>query len=215
MTKVQEKKGVKSDSAEAKRWLIIGAYEAGASEKHIARISGLSKTAVRNIVLNYKCTGIPCLPKRIPNKIRQKLIVEYDENGEIIITDDEENEDAKKSDESIKPVLTTKKSIDYAMDQMRISDISSNDEASLRRRRRRRMPPPSKHDQNIRGYEIWTHEDDMILLNHVLHHLHVGGWTELEVKFSGRHSARLCYDRWKYLKSLLLKGITDKPNTPW
>ncbi|KAI7902161.1 uncharacterized protein BX663DRAFT_422566, partial [Cokeromyces recurvatus] len=76
---------------EAKRWLIIGAYEAGATEKHIARISGLSKTAVRNIILNYKRTGIPCLPKRIPNKIKQKLIVEYDENGELIITDDEED----------------------------------------------------------------------------------------------------------------------------
>lgn len=79
----------------------------------------------------------------------------------------------------------------------------------------KRLQPLSKFDQDIRGYELWTHDDDMLLLNHVLHHLHGGGWNELEVRFEGRHSARLCYDRWKHLKSLLLKGITDKPHTPW
>jgi transposase len=65
MTKSQNKV---RDSAEAKRWLIVGAYKAGASEKHVARISGLSTTAVRNIILNYKRTGTPCIPKKIPNK---------------------------------------------------------------------------------------------------------------------------------------------------
>jgi transposase len=56
------------DSSEAKRWLIIGAHQAGASEKRVARISGLSKTAVRHIILNYQRTGNPCLPKREPKK---------------------------------------------------------------------------------------------------------------------------------------------------
>ncbi|KAI8084324.1 uncharacterized protein B0P05DRAFT_445533, partial [Gilbertella persicaria] len=81
---------------EAKRWLIVGAFQAGASEKHVARISGLSRTAVRNIILNYRRTGTPCIPKKIPNKIRQKLIVEYDENGEIINTDDDDQEEQPK-----------------------------------------------------------------------------------------------------------------------
>lgn len=65
MTKSQTKV---SDSAEAKRWLIVGAHKAGASEKHVAKISGLSTTAVRNILLNYKRTGTPSIPKKISNK---------------------------------------------------------------------------------------------------------------------------------------------------
>lgn len=66
MTKSQPKR--KRDTPEAKRWLIVGAYQAGASEKHVARISGLSKTAVRNIILNYQRTGTPSIPRKIPNK---------------------------------------------------------------------------------------------------------------------------------------------------
>jgi hypothetical protein len=56
------------NASDAKRWLIIGAHQAGASEKRVARISGLSKTAVRHIILNYQRTGDPCLPKREPKK---------------------------------------------------------------------------------------------------------------------------------------------------
>lgn len=225
--------------------------------------------------------------------MRQKLIVEYDENGEIINTDDEdvneqENSDndqeqdtqmkdnelhmitkgqsitkknvhknklkKKRSSNLKKSSLTTKDIIRYAMDQMRISDLPCNETSPTRSSLSTtivetspssssrschyhalpspinttnttttenhsslpaKLPPPSKFEQNIRGYELWTHEDDMVLLNHVLHHLHGGGWSELEIRFNGRHSARLCYARWRHLKSLLLKGITDKPHTPW
>lgn len=65
------------DSSEAKRWLIIGAHQAGASEKRVARISGLSKTAVRHIILNYQRTGNPCLPKREPKKGTVELELEF------------------------------------------------------------------------------------------------------------------------------------------
>jgi hypothetical protein len=202
--------------------------------------------------------------------VRQKLIVEYDENGEIINTDDENEGQDKNNQEQdtqmkdselhiitkrspitkknahknklkqnsvIQPNITTKDIIRYAMDQMRISDPPCNETASVVENLSSsswhnnalppkikttadntlpaKLPPPSKFEQNIRGYELWTHEDDMVLLNHVLHHLHGGGWSELEVRFNGRHSARLCYARWRHLKSLLLKGITDKPHTPW
>ncbi|KAI8068703.1 hypothetical protein BC940DRAFT_237438 [Gongronella butleri] len=83
----------KSDPSDAKRWLIIGAYQAGASEKSVARIAGLSKTAVRNIILNYKRTGTPCLPKRESKKVRQKLLVEYDEEGNALVSDDDDEND--------------------------------------------------------------------------------------------------------------------------
>ncbi|KAI8636665.1 hypothetical protein BD408DRAFT_355223 [Parasitella parasitica] len=245
------------DTAEAKRWLIVGAYQAGATEKHIARIAGLSRTAVRNIILNYKRTGKPCIPKKIPNKVRQKLIVEYDENGNLIDSDnddDDENDhetveqvhipqrphkhingkrsilDNKKRavQHSFRNGITTKDVISYAIDQIRISASEDQQLAtaatsqstmaspiSLASSLPVKLSPPSKTDQDIRGYELWSHEDDMLLLNHVLYHLHGGGWADLEVKFEGRHSARLCYDRWKHLKGLLITGITDKPNTPW
>lgn len=65
-------KTIARDSPEAKRWLIVGAFQAGATEKHVARISGLSKTAVRNIILNYQRTGTPCIPKKIPDKSKQR-----------------------------------------------------------------------------------------------------------------------------------------------
>lgn len=181
--------------------------------------------------------------------MRQKLVVEYDENGEIINTDSEEEDEEKDEEEerkqSIEPVapviqkkkvkssqqninssISTKEIINYALNQLRIPDESTlnkpispvspvpNNISSITGSKIK-LPPPSKFDQNIRGYEEWTHEDDMVLLNHVFHHLHGGGWSDLEVRFNGRHSARLCYDRWKHLKALLLRGITDKPNTPW
>ncbi|RCI06980.1 hypothetical protein CU098_000970, partial [Rhizopus stolonifer] len=105
--------------------------------------------------------------------------------------------------------------INNIIDQMRISEQGVLEPPVKRNSLPAKLPPPSKYEQDIRGYEPWTHEDDMILLNHVLHHLYAGGWSELEVRFNGRHSARLCYDRWKYLRSLLLKGITDKPSMSW
>ncbi|ORE05027.1 hypothetical protein BCV72DRAFT_180531, partial [Rhizopus microsporus var. microsporus] len=73
----------------AKRWMIIGAYQAGASERKIARLSGLSTTAVRHIILNYQQSGNPSIPKKVPKRVREKLIVEYDEDGNIIESEDE------------------------------------------------------------------------------------------------------------------------------
>ncbi|OAC98945.1 Homeodomain-like DNA binding domain-containing transcription factor [Mucor lusitanicus CBS 277.49] len=224
-------------------------------------------------MLNYKNTGKPCIPKKIPNKVRQKLIVEYDENGELIDSDNEQQEASaaptaskdvqmeerhhepqqpqqhinnsiqsnrssrKKKKSQARHVfqngITTRDMISYAMDQMRISESAQMNQplpspttpqtmasplsfaSSSLPSMPAKLPPPSKTDQDVRGYEVWSHEDDMILLNHVLYHLHGGGWADLEVKFEGRHSARLCYDRWKHLRSLLISGITDKPNTPW
>lgn len=53
---------------EAKRWMIIGAHQAGATERKIARISGLSTTAVRHILLNYQQNGTPSIPKQVPKR---------------------------------------------------------------------------------------------------------------------------------------------------
>ncbi|KAI8068704.1 hypothetical protein BC940DRAFT_33633 [Gongronella butleri] len=69
------------------------------------------------------------------------------------------------------------------------------------------LKTPAKYDQTIRGYELWTSEDDVLLLQHVLSRLQLGNWRELEAKFHGRHTARLCSARWYYLRDQLLRGI--------
>ena len=51
------------DQSDAKRWLVIGAYQAGANVKKIARLCGLNQSAVRRIILNFKRTGSPHIPR--------------------------------------------------------------------------------------------------------------------------------------------------------
>ncbi|KAF7727920.1 hypothetical protein EC973_006919 [Apophysomyces ossiformis] len=269
-----------NDSSEAKRWLIIGAYKAGATEKHIARIAGLSKVAVRHILLNYRRTGSPSLPKKPSPKVKRKPIVEYDENGELVESSDDNEEDeeeikkrerntnrknvesmVKKPSPKINRQVTAKDLIAYVVDQVRKTDQEQGKASSTNenvdkplwrpltppRDRRTSSPstssnavgaststylppspplhahgdtskqnrPPGKYDQTIRGYEVWTHEDDMALLDHVLTHLQGGRWRDLETKLEGRHSARLCSDRWQFLRKHMLKGLSSTNPTSW
>lgn len=53
---------------DAKRWLIIGAHQAGASDKKIARMCGVNQPSVRRIILNFKKTGSPSIPKTLSQK---------------------------------------------------------------------------------------------------------------------------------------------------
>ncbi|KAI8971443.1 hypothetical protein BDF20DRAFT_915265 [Mycotypha africana] len=270
---------------EAKRWMVIGAYQAGASEGRIAKISNLSRPAVRNILLNYKRTGRPSIPAKIPKKVRQKLLVEYDENGELVVSSDEEKEWIDISDTSedehnsqsqriivdqgkstgsrsshMSTILDMNDMLTAAaasVDDLRILHSNSMSFEGLQNwtnvfytpvsatafaieriiypssipafstnAKKRRSPyfpryqssykkasntssSTCPYNQDITGYSIWTHEDDVILLNYVLHHLYSGGWSRLaESRFNGRHTARLCYDRWKSIRSLLLKNLT-------
>ncbi|SAM03442.1 hypothetical protein [Absidia glauca] len=307
------------NASDAKRWLIIGAHQAGASEKRVARISGLSKTAVRHIILNYQRTGDPCLPKREPKKVKEKLLVEYDEDGNLILSDEEDDlmtpqqkialsdkkTISKPRSSKLNSKVTAKDLIEYMMDQVkrvehdftpapstdelqqqhyhqrhtwcptppRDGSISSSSDSPLLNSTStnpkhhlplpdspsflplsppttatsgtkssttldddldhmntglhphspcfgppRQQPPlisPGKYDQTIRGYELWTEKDDMLLLQHVLSRLQVGNWRELEAKFEGRHTARLCTSRWNYLRDHLLKGIAKTDSSPW
>ncbi|KAI7850390.1 hypothetical protein BDC45DRAFT_248178 [Circinella umbellata] len=72
------------------------------------------------------------------------------------------------------------------------------------------LPPLGKFDQTIRGCEIWTREDDRILIEHMLNPTHPGErWRELEAKLEGRHTAKLCSHRWEYLQSFFLKALEN------
>lgn len=40
-------------------WFVIGAHQAGASERQCSELSGLSKTVTHNIIRNFKKLGSP------------------------------------------------------------------------------------------------------------------------------------------------------------
>jgi hypothetical protein len=40
-------------------WFVIGAHQAGATERQCAALSGLSKTVIHNIITNFKKMGSP------------------------------------------------------------------------------------------------------------------------------------------------------------
>ncbi|KAI9024994.1 hypothetical protein CLU79DRAFT_834122 [Phycomyces nitens] len=216
-----------SDPSEAKRWLIVGAYQAGAPEKQVARIAGLSRTAVRHIILNYQRTGSPSIPKKLSSKIKLKPIVEYDEDGNLIDSDEEQEQEQegaqqtqstptiKKSPKIINNI-TAKKLTAYVLNQAHNEQTAWRPPTPPRDTNTRtptppasdggqpyppsppmndpvpRLPGPTKFDQTIRGYEVWTHKDDMTLLNHVLNRLQGGR----------------CH-RWHFLRKLLLKGMAQ------
>lgn len=45
--------------SEEECWFIIGAHQAGASERYCSELSGLSKTITHNIIQNFKKLGSP------------------------------------------------------------------------------------------------------------------------------------------------------------
>lgn len=40
-------------------WFVIGAHQAGASERQCAELSGLSRGVIHNIILNFRKLGSP------------------------------------------------------------------------------------------------------------------------------------------------------------
>lgn len=56
------------ENNEAKRWLIIGAHQAGATDKKIARMCGVNQPSVRRIILNFQKTGSPSIPRKMSKK---------------------------------------------------------------------------------------------------------------------------------------------------
>ncbi|KAI8973468.1 hypothetical protein BDF20DRAFT_823970 [Mycotypha africana] len=78
------------ETRDEKCWLVIGAHQACATPKQIARMCGLSPTQVIRIIDNFKRTGTPNPPKRPTKKEKLKPLVEYDEEGNFIDSSDEE-----------------------------------------------------------------------------------------------------------------------------
>jgi transposase len=56
---------------EAKRWFAVGAYQAGATDKVISDMIGLSTASIHNIITQFKKTGSPVC-KRLSSSQRGK-----------------------------------------------------------------------------------------------------------------------------------------------
>ncbi|KAL7322207.1 hypothetical protein PS15p_211862 [Mucor circinelloides] len=63
-------------------------------------------------------------------------------------------------------------------------------------------------DDDDGGHSLWTMEDDKELLEHVLG-LPTKNikWKAVETQFDDRHLAKMCSERWEYLKKQLIKDI--------
>ncbi|KAI8380917.1 uncharacterized protein BYT42DRAFT_564681 [Radiomyces spectabilis] len=73
---------------EAKRWLVIGAHRAGATEREASIMTGLSKSAVRRIIQNFQRTGSPTKPRRVGHL----RMVRVDQDGEFALDSDDEEQ---------------------------------------------------------------------------------------------------------------------------
>ncbi|OBZ85378.1 hypothetical protein A0J61_06578 [Choanephora cucurbitarum] len=242
------------DKSDAKRWLVIGAYQAGANVKKIARLCGLNQSAVRRIILNFKRTGSPNMPRGLSAQEKSKPFVEYDEQGNLI--DSEEDEPPPQTlKEKIKARRPSAKDL-IAYVLSKAQQQSSSEEAILfapqkqdpsskwrpptpprdpihpeeaqqadQQRRRSILSPPLSEpsispktnydDTVIRGYETWTMEEDKLLMAHVLTRLHGGRWEEASSKLKGKHSPKVCQQRWEVLRNLLMHGANKSGTRGW
>ncbi|CEP18648.1 hypothetical protein [Parasitella parasitica] len=98
------------DERDSKRWLIIGAYQAGANEKQIARMCGINQPSVRRTILNFKKTGSPNLPRGLTPKEKSKPFLEYDGEGNLVDSDDEITDNSSSTHQSpLKEMIRARK----------------------------------------------------------------------------------------------------------
>ncbi|RCH98694.1 hypothetical protein CU098_011232 [Rhizopus stolonifer] len=71
----------------AKRWYMVGAYQAGATEKAISDMVGLSPASVHNVITQFKKTGSP-IRKRL-SLAEKRIKHDYDNYGRITNSEDE------------------------------------------------------------------------------------------------------------------------------
>ncbi|KAJ2955765.1 hypothetical protein NQZ79_g8288 [Umbelopsis isabellina] len=214
-----------------KRWLLVGAQQAGASEKRIAEMAQLPRGTVRRILSNFQRTGVPSLPPRQRRKVQDMPLVEYDEHGNI--TNYSENEQSHKRVQNFKSALarrpeTSKPQLQLMTppqesDKMPPSPTFEQDMVAPLGDDGRRvsLPPspplhpmlssrrPGKDFQDIQGFEPWTKQDDLILLKQVFRNIRTDDWRDIEGKLDGRHNASMCQQRWAQLQSAMLKGFDE------
>lgn len=99
---------------------------------------------------------------------------------------------------------------------------SDEDHQQLKRQRRHssiatdELPPTPRSittmdessDEETEIKKDWTLDDDEELLTHVLGLPTINiKWKQVETQFGDRHMAKMCAERWDYLKKQLLKDV--------
>ncbi|KAH8548755.1 hypothetical protein BGW37DRAFT_445379 [Umbelopsis sp. PMI_123] len=76
-------------SLENKKWILVGAQQAGASSKRMAEMANLPRGTVRRILSNFSRTGIPSASSNPrPSQVKDMPIIEYDSDGNITSYED-------------------------------------------------------------------------------------------------------------------------------
>ncbi|KAI8581629.1 hypothetical protein K450DRAFT_232217 [Umbelopsis ramanniana AG] len=79
---------IQQTSLDNKKWILVGAQQAGASPKRMAEIASLPKSTVRRILSNFSRTGIPSTSSSRSHPYKDMAIVEYDSDGKVTNYDD-------------------------------------------------------------------------------------------------------------------------------
>ncbi|KAI8077600.1 hypothetical protein BDF21DRAFT_421370 [Thamnidium elegans] len=223
-------------------WFVIGAHQAGATERQCSELSGLSKTVTHNIIHNFKKLGSPHASKlSVVALLNNTQPTNKRKNDEI-----SKNEPTKprKRGRPRKPLeapffteaIVRNALLEARMDQKsttyspnlypldRLNTPPSDGEQHHTQKRQRRGSsiitedlPPTPHsivamddtsDEETETTNEWQVEDDEQLLAHVLGvPLNNFKWKKVETQFGDRHMAKMCSERWEFLKKQLIKDM--------
>lgn len=123
-----------------KSWILVGAQQAGASEKKMAEIAQLPQRTVRRILSNFARTGVPSIPMQTSRKVKDMPIVEYDDQGNV--TNYDENKAPSAIDRSRRKP-TAKELISYVMAQNEKEKQRKQEQAQRQKEHVKPTHPPA------------------------------------------------------------------------
>ncbi|KAF7722420.1 hypothetical protein EC973_003159 [Apophysomyces ossiformis] len=197
----------KQQISESDCWFVIGAHQAGATERQCAELSGLPKTTAHNIIRDFKKLGSPkaaslnmatIMNPRLKKRKAATSTLQPRKRGRPRKPVTIESVTEPLARQVLKSRYELHESTKCKSDApCEISDILPHD-----------MPPtPKSLDSDDDVEEDWTLNDDQILLHHVLELPPPVKWKEIETLFGSRHMAKMCCERWEFLRKRLLKDM--------
>ncbi|KAI8062809.1 uncharacterized protein B0P05DRAFT_556203 [Gilbertella persicaria] len=215
-------------------WFVIGAHQAGASERQCAELSGLSRRVIHNIITNFRKLGSPHANQLSLDNLIDSACesVPSEKNPKVTKTAPRkrgrppkpkeapfftENIVRKALTEARKYQIVNNTASAFPLDRLNTpptdEDSLTLDPLKVRRSSREDdiLPAtPRSITLDDSDDEEWSLEEDKELLMHVLgSNVKNVKWKELEGQFGDRHLAKMCSERWEFIKEQLLKDITS------